>query len=259
MYEFVGFNFNNVHLKNRAFREAAALCVDPSTTVAAAYLGSAVIANAPIHPNSWLLDPETTVYPFDMALAENVLTDGGFTKTAGRVCGKNENGEIEALKLRLLVNEENNERVKAALSLKKNLGNLGIEVSVESVSFADYRERLKNKDFDMFIGGFNLGMCPYLDFAFHSSQIDFGSNYFSYADPTLDALLMDVYAADKTTLNAAITAVQRRIVSELPVISLAFRKSLYLTGARVHGEFKPMLNNVFANVCEWFIVSDVYE
>jgi len=256
MYEFLGFNFDNYYLQNKALRQAIAMSCDKSDIATGAYLGAAVASDVPVHPSSWLLDAEVTVYPYSLALAEATLLENGFLLDSGKLYARNESGETERLSFSLLVNEENACRVAAAESIKKNLAGLGIEIMIETANFDDYRECLRAHNFDMFIGGFNLPVFPDVSFAFHSSQIFSGSNYFSYNDPILDALLMDVYAADNTTLTTAVSAVQKRIGDETPVVSLCYRKSILLTSTRVQGDIKPAVNNVFANVRKWFIITD---
>jgi len=247
-YDFIGFNYNNRYLQNRDLREAVARSVDMDELINSAYLGSAVKTLSPVNPDSWLYDTELTDYSFDLVLAEELLRQNGSTSEDGS----------EKLYLRLLVNKENSERVKIAENLAKNLNNIGMEITLEAVNFDEYTERLKNKDFDMFVGGFNLSVFPDLSFAFHSSSIDSGSNFFSYSDPELDAMLRDVLSATNViTLTAAVSGAQRRINEELAVVSLTFRKSVLLTNTRlkIPEDTAPMMNNVFSGIREWYIVS----
>lgn len=255
LYDFIGFNFNNFYLQNSNLREAIARSVNIDEIITNIYLGYAVKASSPVNPESWLFDSSVNAYPFDLEEAEKLLQHGGFIKSGEGVYAKNEEGTTEKLTLRLLVNEENDERVKIAEGLSENLTALGIEVALEKVSFDEYRQRLNNRDFDLFIGGFNLSVYPDLTFAFHSSGIEEGSNFFSYNNPELDKKLKNAFlAVGEIPVYQALSDVQKHISGNLVVVSLIFKKTALLTGTRIYGNVSPMINNIFHNIREWYIV-----
>ena len=253
-FDFIGFNFKNPLLQDLSVRQAVAYVVDTTDVVNNFYQGHAARALAPISPESWLYDPDVTQYAFNTDKATIALSDSGFTRNANGVLEKTADGQKFPASFRLLVNEENMERAKLADMLKKNLEQVGVSVTIESVPYDKYQQRLTDRDFDLFIGGFYLSPIPDLSFAFHSGDL-YTSNYFSYGDADLDALLDQAHsAANDDAFAAATKEVQRRIAEELPVISLVFRKSAVLTGSRVQGEIKPVVNDIYANINEWWVL-----
>ncbi|MDR1687525.1 MAG: peptide ABC transporter substrate-binding protein [Clostridiales bacterium] len=254
LYDFVGFNFNNFNLKNKNLREVVARCIDKDSLIVNAYLGSALKTNTPVNSGAWFYNPAAAEYTLDLAKAESLLYDGGFTKEQTGIYAPTESGGSNQLRLRLLVNTENDERVKIADNLKENLNSLGIVVDYEKLTFEEYSQKLTAKDFDIVVGGFNLAVCPDLTFAFHSLGTAGGGNFFSYASPELDEALQKAFlASDDTAFNTAISEVQRHITEELAAVSVAYRKNACLTDEGVYGDILPMVNNMYANIEKWYV------
>ena len=238
-YDFIGFNFNNEMLAQLDTREAIAHSVNIPDMITNIYLAHASRAFTPVNPDSWLFEPDTAKYDFDLSKAAGLISKNGYT-------GK---------PLRILVNNENDERVKIADILNTNLNKIGINASLESLDYTEYVNKLSEKDFDLFIGGFNLSVAPDLTFAFGSAN---GSeNMFSYNDETMNALLAAAFtAASNTGYQRAVSDLQKYIAKELPCVSLVFRKSAMLSSKSVLGDKKPVTSNIYSNINQWFISKD---
>jgi peptide/nickel transport system substrate-binding protein len=156
------------------------------------------------------------------------------------------------LNLNILVNAENPERLKIASSLSENLKSLGVTSNVQSMAFSEYMSKIDSGDYDMFVGGYNLSAAPDLSFAFgYTNTTD---NIFHYHDATMNTLLSNAFSAlGNTAYQKAMAALQQRISEELPVVSLVFRKSAMLTSSQVLGDKTPVMNNIYANINQWFI------
>ncbi|MDR1914749.1 MAG: peptide ABC transporter substrate-binding protein [Clostridiales bacterium] len=239
-YDFVGFNFNTVAMSKRAVREAVAHALNIDDIVNSIYLGHATRTYTAVNPNSWLFEPDVRQYEFDLEKSSNLLASAGYN-------------DSNKLNLRLLVNTENSERVKIAAILYKNLTQLGVTVQLEQLRFAEYKKKLDEKDFDLFIGGLNLSIAPDLSFAFGYDTLS--DNMFAYRDDSTNALLAAAFqAAGQNSHKKAMSDLQKRLAEELPCVSLVFRKSAMLSDRRVYGEKRPTAINIFANINEWFIV-----
>lgn len=290
-YDFIGFNFQHEVLQNKLFRQAIAHAMNMDELVSGVYLDHASRTLTPVHPASWVYDNTVPPYTYDMEKARVLLervrrgetapkddspvetsadeTTEAFANDATSTenteiptdfeaeaeVAEASNGDIEIPPLRVLVNEENDERVKAARMLTESMNQLGLETTLEILPFDTFYERLTAGDFDIFVGGYNLSVIPDLRFAFHSSHITTGSNLLSYSDPTLDRLMTAAFSTGtESGYVRALSNVQQYIAEELPVISMVFRKSAVLTSTRIYGDIKPSADNIFANVNEWFIV-----
>ena len=239
-FDFIGFNFNNSLFRDKNIRVAVAHCLNVEEIIDGVYLNHASRASAPINAESWLYEPDVAQYEFDL-------------EEAGKLIGESEFSKIS---FSILVNSENDERSNIAEILSKNLESLNVKTEIISVGFDEFQEKLEVRDFDLFLGGYNLSTAPDLTFAFHSSKIGVGGNYMGYSDYLMDGLLEQAAGAvgDGNFLRAQ-SAVQKWVAEELPVISLVFRKSALLTDTNIRGEITPVLNNIFFNMNDWFINS----
>ncbi len=228
-FDFIGFNFHNPYLKDRTLREAIAYAVNIDEFVSTYYLDQAERAYTPVRPGSWLYEPEVDKYAYDPEKAKTLITRTD-------------------LEFRVLVNNENRERVKIAGALCEALDSVGIKTKLETLAFDDYLKRLNSKDYDIFIGGFNLSTIPDLSFVYGRS------NFFSYQDEVMEALLHQAFTAQNDTLyKKAMSDIQLRAAKELPCIGLVFRKSVLLTDISVMGDKHPRTTNPYYNINDWFI------
>lgn len=254
-YDFIGLNFNRTILQDLKVRKAIAYAVPKESIIEGIYLNHAVSAQTPVSPVSWLYEEDTEMYDYNLNLAKILLEEAGWTDANGDgVREKTSNEYFDELRLRLLVNEENTERVQIASRLAGELNAIGFAVAVDKVPYEVYVEKLNSKDFDLFLGGWQLSVIPDYRFMFHSSRIDGGDNYISYINGEMDALLSGtINAIGEQSAKEAFGQLQKFIASNLPYISIAFRKSAVFTKVDIYGELEPMQSNFYNNIEQWFI------
>lgn len=252
-YDFIGFNFQNSRFQDKKIRAAIAHSINIDEMVESIYMNHAVRSNTPVNPSSWVCESDVEQYEYDLEQTKTLLKQAGYTLSNNNRFEEEINGEKVPLTMRILVNQENTERVKIAEALKENLETAGVQIELDKQPFSEYEKKLKSRDYEMFIGGFHLSVIPDLTFAFHSSQIDLGSNYFGYSDETTDSLLGQAFTSTgEIQIVKSLSDLQKRIASELPCISLVFRKTAVLSDARIGGEIKPVYSNIFSNVNELY-------
>lgn len=239
-YDFIGFNYDNPVFQNKDIRTAVAHCVNREEYKGDIYLGNCVIANTPVNPSSWVYEENTVSFDFN-------------TSKASELFSKLSDDEKE---IRLLVNSENEERIKISQYLKEDMEAAGIKLIVEALPFEEYLQKLELRDYDMFIGGFNLSPFPDLTFMLHSSSIGTGSNYFAYSNPEMDILLANVfYASNDISIKNSLSSLQKFIAEEVVCVSICFRQSAVLTDEKIkcETELTPYSDNIFYNIDKWFI------
>lgn len=254
-YDFVGFNFNTSILQDKRVRQAIAFSVPKEDIIDGVYLGHAVNADTAINPQYWLYEPETKKYDYNLSEARNLLKEAGWVDTnSDKIRDKTINEYSEMLRLNILYNKENEERRQTAIRLADELKALGFEITLDGQPYDIYVEKLNNKDFDLFIGGWQLSSILDYSFMFHSSQINGGTNFISYSNESMDALLNNAYnAVTEDAVKAAYSGLQKHMAEELPYISLVFRKSAVFTRERINGDIMPLPENVYDNIDSWFI------
>ena len=83
------------------------------------------------------------------------------------------------------------------------------------------------------------------------------TNYTRYQNGDMDALLGVAYNAVKEEdIKMAYRNLQKKITEELPYVSIAFRDYALLSSDRVHGNVKPLENNIFDTINEWFLYEE---
>ncbi len=243
LYELIGFNHEKPLTGNIQVKRAIAQAIDVSDIIANVYLTHSEKTPTPIHKSSSLYNSEVDVglNQFDLEKAKQQLTYSAV---------KIEPDET----LEIIVNEENESRQKTAEIVSQALTKLELNNKVVSLPFEEYLKRLNERDYDIFVGGFNMSLVPDFTFMLHSSQAENGTNYFSYADTIMDNFLQSAFNANSDFLfKTALKNVQKQIVTELPFIGIAYKKTSLITDARVYGDKKPKINNPFYNINEWFL------
>ncbi|MGL4361939.1 MAG: peptide ABC transporter substrate-binding protein [Cellulosilyticaceae bacterium] len=247
-YEFIGVNFNNPLFQNPVIREILVYGLNRQQLLNTYYLGHGVITDTPISPNSFLYDQTIGTKEFDKEKAKLLLVQEGYifdNKTKYFV--KNN----EPLKFDLLVNKENKERLAVAEGVAKMYKEIGIEVNLDIVDAATYRERIYNKKYETFLGGWKLSYIPDLSFAFHSGQINNGDNFISYRDSKMDELLAQVFNTSPKDAASAYSLLQQYFVEQNPYISLYFRNGALITKKKIKGNIQPTPLNIYTNVERW--------
>lgn len=244
-FEFLGFNFAKSAFANKTVRQAIAYGVPYDDIISNIYLDNAVASITPINPGSWLSALSgVDQYEYDVKKMSDTIVSTGLTK--------------EELTFTILVNEENSERVEIAQLIAGSLNQGGMSVTVDKLPFEQYKARLDTDQFDMFIGGIQLEDKLDLSRMLSSNaQASPGANYFNFSDMQMDNVINTALnAIDEESYKTAIGEVQRYCSRQLPCIGLGFKSSLLLTGERIEGIKLPVINDIYNNIQDWFIIEE---
>ncbi|MBR1736405.1 MAG: ABC transporter substrate-binding protein [Firmicutes bacterium] len=244
-FEFLGFNYNNPVFDNINIRHAIAHAIPRDEIIENIYVGNARSSIAPINPNSWLsAEDETAQYEYSLEKASEYVKASGI--------------DTDRLKITLLVNSENKERVEAAKLIIKSLNQTGFEVTLLEKSYADYMQLLKDDNFELFMGGAVLSKTPDLrSLLLSSEQGEGGLNYFNFSEAQMDTLLHNaVNARSEGEFLTAEAEIQKYCSTQLPCIGIAFKDSILLTNTKIGGNIQPTVNNSFDNIEKWYLYEE---
>ncbi len=247
IYEFMGLNLSKTIFQNANIREALLCAINRQDMVQRYYLEHAIVTDTPISPASYLYDKSIEIRNYDKEKARFLLTQEGYEKGSNGLLIKNN----LPFSFTLLVNSENEDRVNVAKVIKELYGEIGIEVTVESVDKDTYFNRIINRQFDAFLGGFKLSYATDLSFALNSNHISGGENYVGYNDQTMNELLQKAFLANEATKIEAFNNFQRYFITQNPYLSLYFKKTVVMTSSQIKGNVHPTPLNIFTNVEEW--------
>ncbi|MDU6249349.1 MAG: ABC transporter substrate-binding protein, partial [Paeniclostridium sordellii] len=147
---------------------------------------------------------------------------------------KNKNNikdEIKRLDLKILVNKENSERVKAAYVIKENLNEIGIKSTISELEGTALSEALDKKDYDLALIGWEMSPIP------DATDI---INYSGYSDEKLTGYLNSL----KNSTNVSNTkdiykSIQKYTRDNVPFISIGISDDYLVTNKRIEGDLKP--------------------
>ncbi|MFZ5352981.1 MAG: peptide ABC transporter substrate-binding protein [Bacillota bacterium] len=258
-YDFIGLNHNSPVLKDKAVRKAMMLAINRKALVDKYLLGNAVLTDAPINPKSWLYDGTVTKAGYNISDAQSILKSAGFEDVDGdKILERIVEGTVQKLNITIITNEENDFRKNAIEDIRKNLSDAGFTVHVKLLSFDEMKIALETKQFEAVLTGYNLSPSQDLSFAFHTSQIEAGKNYYSYSNADMDSILYQTYTSmTDEARKEAYKKLQALFIEELPCISLFFREGAVVTRNKIKGDIKPSTVNPFDSIEKWFIAKNM--
>lgn len=184
--------------------------------------------------------------------ALGLLTEAGYTLNGTQLVDANG----QQLSLEILMHQPTLEAIAA--NLQRNLGQIGIAVSVRMVDTPQYINRLRSFDYDMIYTGWTQSFSPgneQRDFFGSGSANEEGSrNYAGIADKGIDALIDKLVAApDRDTQLAVIEALDRVLLAHDYVIpGYALRYSRTARWDRFsHPENLPEFSSGFPSIWWW--------
>ena len=251
IYEFMGVNFNQPIFQSAKVREALIYALNREEIVRLYYLEHALITDTPISPSSYLYNKNLEIKGYDKEKARYLLAEEGYQQD--KVSGLMTKQGVP-FSFTLMVNKENTDRLNVAKEMQKMYADIGIEMKIQEVDKETYHERLRSKQFDAFLGGWQLSPAIDLSFAFRSSSIISGENYVSFQDAKMDELLQQAFLAPEGKILDAYYALQDYFSEVSPYISLYFKKSVLMMKKNIGDNIKATPFNIFANVEEWTIV-----
>lgn len=169
---FFGFNLNKAKnekgepfvdlIKSRwfntlAFRQAVAYGINREAMKTNIFRGLGELQHSPVAMQSpYYLSPEDglKVYDYDPQKARELLLDAGFKyNDQGKLLDWDDN----PVRFTLLVKAEEKARIDAAVQIKNDLSNLGIQADLQVINFNVIVQKLMSRDWEAYVGGFGGG------------------------------------------------------------------------------------------------------
>lgn len=255
-FDFIGFNFNRGIFADFEIRAAVAHSFD-AEAILQRYFNQNNAALAPVHPQSWLAVGGLASYAFNTNRAEELFMQAGFSHGVDGFLER-QLSEIlppQRLLITILVNSYNPIGLSIADTLSQGLSDAGVDTNLVSLPFFQFIQRVEAGDFDIIVGGLSLSGPPNFGFLSAKSQRDsLAESIFGHSSEQLDLILSMInYAPAETAYRQAVGALQQYIADNLPFIGVAFRQNALYTTGRVHGDFQPIVNNILADIANWFL------
>lgn len=248
-YEFMAFNHKSSAFSSQAVRAAVSCALDRSEIASECFFGAADIANAPLHPGAKEIVAVSESVQYNLANAHELLFFEGYAFDEKTRLLKNNKGET--LSFTLLVNSDNQNRIKTAQIIKKQLFNAGIEVEIKELSFEDYKKEIESGRFEAYLGGTRIGNL--YDFEFLLSE-NGTLNSYGYTSEYMNLALSAIASSpSKDSLSDALFNFEEVFLREQPVCGLVFCKDTLITGEKVMGKLNPQAGFPYKNISKWSV------
>lgn len=231
----VFFNLRYEPFQNLKVRQAVAHAIDIPAFIQKVWQGYAVPSATIIPPtNRKFHDPSISHYSFDPALAEKLLDEAGYPRGA----------DGKRFPVRLTANPFMSQIGDGAQFLRSALGEVGIDVQLQSYDFATYVKKVYTEGaFDLDIQVLAAGYDPTDGIlrGYHSRNIKEGlswSNHSHYSSPEADALF-DAGSAenDEAKRRDIYVRLQKLIYDDLPSVNLVAYQPVTVARKSLHDYF----------------------
>lgn len=170
----------------------------------------------------------------------------------------NDNGD--RLILRLVTAQEPEIFLKVAEAVQEQWLKAGAKVVIETYSFTELQEKIRERDYDILLFGQNLGYNLDAFPFWHSSQAEDGLNLSEYKSLESDNLLVDIRKTfDERTKQELLDRLKTTIAKDTPAIFLYNPTHYYAVDANIKNVQLSYLSNHqdrFTDLLYWYIKED---
>lgn len=149
-FDYLALNTVSQMLSNKEVRQAINYAINKEEIINSVYGGKYIASDFPLSYGSYLYNEANQSYEFNQDKAKQILLDNGWEFAWGNWQKKIEYNTLR-LKINLIVQSSNENRVKVAEIIKKNLEEIGIPVTVIKSTDGTYENYLKNKNYDIIL------------------------------------------------------------------------------------------------------------
>lgn len=217
------------------FRQALAYSVDYQGIIEGAVKGRGEQLVTPIPKGMWGRDDSITGYKQDINKAKDLLAQSAGAGTK---------------QLTLLYSDNQGFNEAQALMLQNNIKQLGIDLKLEKVAWATFRERVDKGDFELAMGTWSPDYADpqfFMSYWFDSSYFGLAGNRAFYKNDEVDGILRQAEAL--TDQNARIDLykkAQHMVLEDSPYLFLFQTNVLTPMRSNIKGfAYNPMLDQMY--------------
>ena len=186
-YTYIGWNNERPVFSDRRVRQAMTLLIDRETILKKILFGLGTVVSGTFYINSPEYDKSIQPYPYDPQKAMELLTAAGWQR-------KNGEGPLmkdgTAFSFEFLISSGSKFAEQLATMVQENLKEVGITVTIRTLEWAVFIQKIEEHNFDACTMAWSLGWesDPYQ--LWHSSQAaDKGSNFVGFRNKEADEIM----------------------------------------------------------------------
>jgi len=244
---FLGINNLSPKFSGKYTRKAIELLCDREKIISVDVYSKGKAVKVPINPYAWFY-PQLPEEARDYESIAMILEKDGWTKDEAGYF-KDNNGIRLDLEVQILVNEDNEEKIRIAEDISDALNSFGIKASTAPAEFKKYKNSVSQKNYELFVG--EVIVDKNMDPGFLTSAY---GNYFGYNNPVMDEILSGMA---KTTDGNAIKdggeRYGRMFNEEMPFVPLFFRTESVIYNKYISGITAPDSFQIYKDIDKWYM------
>ncbi len=254
-YDAIAFNHDNPYFQGdngTILKKSIMYALDRQEMISKIYLGHGTQTDTPLHPDHYLTSPESNLYGFIPQRSRELMDTMIFTEEDPL---KSE--DYENIRLRLLVNPNNQYRVKVAEAIKFGLDGIGIGIDIDKANGTDsssYLAKLTTGDFDMAIVSWKQSVLPIFDYLFFQENIG-TTNIGRFVDEDFESIITQtkVYSNEQDKLEI-FKDLQISFAEKLPYGILMYRNRALLIDSNIKGDLSPNFFNLYDGLNKCYLI-----
>ena len=240
-YDFLSFNTQSRILSDVSVRKAISLVLDKNTIVASTLGSGYATSNFSLDMGNWLYVADLTVEP-NTEEAKSILEQNGWNLRNNTWIK-----DRQRLEFSIIVDTENEGRVRVAEAISEQLNNFGIKSSVLQVSNQRYFDTLNNKNYDCILTGIRASYSPSLHTFFGED------NLANYNNPeVLDLIRKTENTTDEGEMYNCYRTIYQKYLDEVPYIGLYRNTNIVIYNQGLVGSISPNAFNLYHNIEKWY-------
>ena len=257
-WDFISFNITKPILNDKVVRKFIYSCINKREIIADILPGKAIESDIPIIPGTWLYEIDEWI----KSLSDSEKNLQIIKKDSQKLLL--EKG-ISTLKLEILVNEENTDRVKVAEKIAKSLNDNGFDAKVNAVKWDKLLNLVRNKRYDLAILGCTIPNYPDLSYIYSTQYMDYQSynitsgynlamNVSGYENKEVENIIKKIYESkDRNEIKGLFSDLKIILNDEIPYIGLYFYYNAVVHNKNIRGNIDPYMWDEYNNITEWYI------
>lgn len=242
-YETIIANYENILLKENSVRRMILTGINSENIIESIYNGNGIVSNCPIHSTSYL-NTINDIRKYDVEKAKQLLINAGWDNSTGN-WKKEINNKTYTLEFNLLVNKENEEKIKIAELIVENLKEMGVKVKIVKVSESEFLKRIESGKFELALATLNIDQDIDVLELIESNSV---KNYANYKNENVDNI---IYNMTLDSINEKMLELQTVYKNDAPYIGMYYKCNNLLTNKSVKGNINPTSWNVYHDIIGW--------
>ncbi len=244
-FNFLAINTKQIALYNIEVRKAISYAIDKNAIVANVYNNKYYTADYPLDYENWLYADDSTSSGYNPEQSKKILQDNGW-EYKNQIWQKNINNQNVQLVFNLIVNSNDELRLKVAENIKQQLEEIGMKINIVKVSST--KSYISNKNYDIALLEMSIGVAPDLSSFFGENNL---ANYENQDAMKIIEELKDI--KDENLLKEKYNKLLEIYKGDIPYISLYFSSSVLIYNSKLIGTINPTWYNLFYNIESWKI------